>query len=844
MRRRSVQCCSSEPQGASRGCLVLAFPRCGTSVRAAVFKTRHPLLAPSDSRTKPSHRAGYTLVFFAMLMFALMGLAALVIDIGFAKLTQRQMQTAVDSAAVEGLRWKDLNEWEEVPRGWLRDPAFIAFFDVNEDFIGTIANDVDKDRIRRWAAQQVVLSTFDDDLEPGNGDDGAFDGGGQFGAGPVVELSGGVGDPIMNASQLLTIPTTPFYKPAIEQNLGNEIHGDMVAGAYDAAETIHDEDSTYVRTDFDLTDDDAFLVRLRRTNDFDGLDNIAGESTSGPPLPYLFGRGSLLAFRDPATTYSPRHHGMTVRATGIADARPVVTIGASIDSNLFPSVIPELQVAGYSDLAMSLNPWVNLPLQSPKEVYATDAGQVQMMSVTYATSVSGATLKVDAQTGFPDPSAPGNNVYPVWFPDPAWFPNPVPQRTLLDIDDSDPTLWTLDAPVTGLPTRVRVWVDEADCGIHVHLLLQEAIDSVQTVIKVNSTGPFIDPNAVPEHSFTFEICTERFRLIDIDNADPSLWIVERGVDGTTADNHSRGEDLFVRDSRITLDEITAGQAVIRVKSLMAQLDPNGDPAAMFMVVIHEEILRVEDIDLDTNGLPTIWRVQPETQASHSAGAALRLPSFGTFNPGLPTNPPRHEAGLFTGLNRATAAVDSLQTSLAVDIRWGQTDPNGNHQLAFKIRVDDEWMRVLDFDDGNPTVWTVERGIAGTQATTHAAQTVVRYSLPISVGDQIHNGFSGGVISDDTRSELRIVCPIYNQLAGDRIVGFGHFTRLPAFSASLPDLCNQLDDDNSIDEQRWFRIVRGRQRIVTENASGTFARSPQTVTRNYVPEAPLAPVSVR
>ena len=356
MRRCSARFCNnSEPQGASRGCLLLAFPRCGTSVRAAVVETRHPRLAPRGSRTNHSRRAGYTLVFFAMLMFALMGLAALVIDIGFARLTQRQMQTAVDSAAVEGLRWRDVNEWEEVPQGWLGDPDFITLFDDNEDFIGTITNDVDKDRIRRWVAQQVVLNTFDDDLESGNGDDGAFDGGGQFGAGPVVALSGGVGDPIMNASQLLTIPTTPFYKPAVEQNLGNEIHGDMVAGAYDGAATIHDEYSTYVRTDFDSMGDDAFLVRLRRTNDFEGLDSIAGESSSGPPLSYLFGRGSLLAFRDPGVTYSPRHHGMTVRATGISDARPALSVGMPDGS-----VTPPLN--GLARFALFLSEWNDLPV--------------------------------------------------------------------------------------------------------------------------------------------------------------------------------------------------------------------------------------------------------------------------------------------------------------------------------------------------------------------------------------------------------------------------------------------------------------------------------------------------
>ena len=58
-------------------------------------------------RRKRPDRAGYALVLFVMMFFGLMGLAALVIDMGFARLAQRQMQTAVDSAALEGLRWQD-----------------------------------------------------------------------------------------------------------------------------------------------------------------------------------------------------------------------------------------------------------------------------------------------------------------------------------------------------------------------------------------------------------------------------------------------------------------------------------------------------------------------------------------------------------------------------------------------------------------------------------------------------------------------------------------------------------------------------------------------------------------
>ena len=53
------------------------------------------------------------LIYFAMLTFALMALAALVIDLGMAMLTQRKMQTAVDSAALEGIRFRD-----QIPTEW------------------------------------------------------------------------------------------------------------------------------------------------------------------------------------------------------------------------------------------------------------------------------------------------------------------------------------------------------------------------------------------------------------------------------------------------------------------------------------------------------------------------------------------------------------------------------------------------------------------------------------------------------------------------------------------------------------------------------------------------------
>ncbi len=152
----------------------------GTRVFFRRAKRDHSRVAPCGSRATQLHRGGYTLVFFAMLMFALMGLAALVIDIGFARLTQRQMQTAVDSAALEGLRGQGLRPYA-----------------TRQSDAGTIGT---------WH--------FDDNLAP-TSDDGAFDSSsGQFGAGPSVDFSGGAGEPALVASQSISVdPSNSVHKP-------------------------------------------------------------------------------------------------------------------------------------------------------------------------------------------------------------------------------------------------------------------------------------------------------------------------------------------------------------------------------------------------------------------------------------------------------------------------------------------------------------------------------------------------------------------------------------------------------------------------------------------------------
>ena len=96
----------------------------------------------------------------------------------------------------------------------------------------------------------------------------------QYGAGPVVNFSGGVGDPNLAAAQLMQTGEPPVYQPGgLQMNLGNAAEGDLVAGtygvnpAYDTALPA-DEDANYNRRDFTPSTgtaaaaSTAFLVRM------------------------------------------------------------------------------------------------------------------------------------------------------------------------------------------------------------------------------------------------------------------------------------------------------------------------------------------------------------------------------------------------------------------------------------------------------------------------------------------------------------------------------------------------------------------------------------------------------
>ena len=290
-------------------------------------------------------RRGYVLVYFAMLSFALMAVAALTIDMGFVLLSRRQMQTGVDPAALDGLRFRDA-----YPPQWIdpNNPGQL-YASIQSAIQAENASPSTQDDVRRWAAQQIVVDTFDDDLNTADGDTS------NYGAGPVVDFQPSPTIPAAGqaiaAAQTMTIGSPSVYKPSDAQspsnqltapnewhfwlNLTNATSGDMVSGNYtysasnyNPAQTIAVEDDLYNRVDFGpsppTTSASSFLVRLKRSNE----QTVASSFSSGPTLPYLFGRGSLIQTQTTsAGTVWAKSQGITARATGIANATPALFVG-------------------------------------------------------------------------------------------------------------------------------------------------------------------------------------------------------------------------------------------------------------------------------------------------------------------------------------------------------------------------------------------------------------------------------------------------------------------------------------------------------------------------------------
>jgi len=257
-----------------------------------------------------------------MLAFVFFAVAAVVIDIGLAKLTQAQMQAATDSAALEGCRWRNFDE--SLPQSTVekrnRAGAIVrlAFDDDLHPTLGSYRPD-------NYELTQETGSPFLD----ADGPDAA-----QVSAGPALQVSGGTGAWAANA----VVGSQPVSErariddPRLQLNRTNLRRGDMVTGTY-LPDGNHVEPGNYARDDFTPAAAGqananalSFLVRMRRAGDSNHEDVEDTVSSSLPTLPLLFGLGSTI-LQDPSNDWDPRRDGITVRATSIAAARPAMRVG-------------------------------------------------------------------------------------------------------------------------------------------------------------------------------------------------------------------------------------------------------------------------------------------------------------------------------------------------------------------------------------------------------------------------------------------------------------------------------------------------------------------------------------
>ncbi len=252
------------------------------------------------------------MILFAALTFALFAVAAVVIDVGLASLTQAQMQSATDSAALEGCRLRN--------------------FDEGLGYSHT------QKRIRAGA---MVRLAFDDDLNPTQGGyvPDNYDLGtapsaeddpdsAQISAGPALRVSGGSGAWATN-SILGEQPASEFARiddPRLELNLSNSANGDMVTGNWRSDPVDSGPQFLPAPSATENRNALSFLVRMRRAGDSNPDDTQADVSSSLPTLPVVFGLASTI-LQDPSNDWDPRRDGITVRATSIAGARPAMRVG-------------------------------------------------------------------------------------------------------------------------------------------------------------------------------------------------------------------------------------------------------------------------------------------------------------------------------------------------------------------------------------------------------------------------------------------------------------------------------------------------------------------------------------
>jgi len=376
------------------------------------------------SRLRRSNRRGATLVLFAMMLFGVIALACLVIDMGSLLAARRQLQSAVNAAAIEGLRLRD-----GLPPQW-QSPDSVpaqAYVAAGYGFPETAYSPSDTEWqsyfnfARRWAAANAASQVLTSNSLTADGE--------PFYAMQAPTFTGGLPLGEFTVAQTVNVTGTSLqqYQPDLLPNLGDaDQGGDMVAGQYlgsrdyaTTADPAHTEGDDYSRTDYSpATGNSAFLVRMRRTNE-----EATSTRSAWVPVPSLFNGVTMLDTANPAGGYP-------VRGTAIADARPAIIAGPAYPAGMFlASSTQSAAIYGLTPFAIAASQW---PVTSG--TYNVDVyGNINSTNIAQPTTV-GLIIATSSLASGADADSNEFSVASV-----AGFPMTTPFLVLIDLELAEVT---------------------------------------------------------------------------------------------------------------------------------------------------------------------------------------------------------------------------------------------------------------------------------------------------------------------------------------------------------------------------------------------------------------------
>ncbi|MBS0209852.1 MAG: pilus assembly protein [Planctomycetes bacterium] len=379
---------------------------------------RSRIRAKSD-RSRRRFRRGSAMIWFAIFVFVIFAFAALVADLGQAFVARRQMQSAVNTAALEGLRYRDNvpSDWLDGSSAWATGVLWPAVGDPpgtdSPEFVTW------RENARRIAASSAAATVMPTYTRTTNGQ--------------TLTLTGGMQLPGTDFYASQTVVLDAATSVSLQMNPSNVASGDLVAGqfvtdssiadtyqslspaAYHAEPQVESSDP-YSRYDFTPASDathsstaSSFLARLRRTGETFS-DNL--ESSSGPTVPYFFGRAGIGGSADPTAFWNQRATGIKVRATAIADAVMALSVGAAISPTLplpdEPTDLDKYGIVGAAPFAIYANSWSllsagtsSLATVASDGTISTPTGQIGFVTNGGQTSTMSAGMTLSSGTCAP-----------------------------------------------------------------------------------------------------------------------------------------------------------------------------------------------------------------------------------------------------------------------------------------------------------------------------------------------------------------------------------------------------------------------------------------------------------